>query len=245
MEISRYLAMTKGEIAHFSCPDGYYPGWMACHFSPYGTGLSNFPRQLPLGSMLILNDRTPICGHDPVLIRQQLEAAVIAYGCNCVLLDFQRPMVPETADLCAILSTGLPCPVGISEIYAKEIPGPVFLSSIPADHPPRDHFTPWQGREIWLETAPEAVEITVTESGSKTQSLPLPPECASFFDSTLYCRYCQEIREQEICFTLWRDLSALDALTQAVVAQGVTKTVGLFQDFALRSHSNAKKHPVQ
>ena len=231
MGISRYLAMTKGEMAHFSCPDGYFPGWMACHFSPYGTGLSNFPRQLSPGSMLILNDRTPICGHDPMLIRQQLEAAVVAYGCDSVLLDFQRPDAEETAALCAVLTKGLPCPVGISDLYAKETDGPVFLSPVPVDILPKEHLAPWQGREIWLEIAPEAEEITVTENSSTTQLLPSLPERDGFFDDTLCCRYFQEVGSREIRFTLWRDTAALEALTETVAALGITRTVGLFQDF--------------
>lgn len=231
MGISRYLAMTKGEMAHFSCPDGYLPGWMACHFSPYGTGLSNFPRTLPPGNMLILNDRTPICGHDAGLIHQQLEDAINAYSCGCILLDFQRPDVAETAALCARLSQGLPCPVGVSEVYAAETAGPVFLSPVPVDRLPKEHFAPWLGREIWLETAPEAIEITVTETGSTTQVLPMRPEQDGFFDDALCCRYSQEIGEEQIRFTLWRDASALDVLAEAAGSLGVTKTVGLFQDF--------------
>ena len=232
MEISRYLAMTKGEMAHFSCPAGYFPGWMACHFSPYGTGLSNFPRQLPPESMLILNDRTPICGHDPVLVRQQLQDAVHSFGCSCVLLDFQRPDVPETAALCALLAEGMPCPVGVSEFYAADTKGPVFLSPVPVDVPPEAHLEPWQNREIWLETAPEVLEITVTESGSSRQFLPtVPEETEIFFEEKLHCHYQTEVLPNAARFTLWRDQNSLDILAKTVASLGVTKTVGLYQDF--------------
>ena len=240
-----YLAMTATEMAGSQAIPSH-PAWMACHFSPYGTGLSNFPRQLPPGSMLILNDRTPICGHDPSLIRQQLEDAVSAYGCGCVLLDFQRPSIRETARLCAVLAEGLPCPVGISEHYAGETDGPVFLSPVPVDSLPTEHLAPWQGREVWLETAPEATQITVTEVGSTQQPLPALPAGESFTDDRLCCRYRCEVADTEIRFTLWRDASSLDTLTEAAAALGVTKTVGLFQDFKYRlPDGHAKKHPAE
>ena len=42
MVIRPFLAMTAAEIR--ANPDISSPiGWMACHFSPYGTGLSNLP----------------------------------------------------------------------------------------------------------------------------------------------------------------------------------------------------------
>ena len=72
MVFAPYLAMTAGEMSgseFFSFP----VAWMACHFSPYGTGITNRPRALPPGSMLILNDRMPVCGHDPERVARQLE----------------------------------------------------------------------------------------------------------------------------------------------------------------------------
>ena len=71
MVLPLYLAMTAAEIrANTDFPPNI--GYMACHFSPYGTGLSNCPAHLPEGSMLILNDRTPVYGHCPERIAQQL-----------------------------------------------------------------------------------------------------------------------------------------------------------------------------
>ena len=52
MAMDVFLAMTAAEI----CGNRNLPanlGWMACHFSPYGTGLSNLPKQLPPSSLLI------------------------------------------------------------------------------------------------------------------------------------------------------------------------------------------------
>lgn len=64
MEIPLFLAMTAAEF-RIAAEIPAHPAWMACHFSAYGTGISNLPRELPAGAMLMLNDRTPICGHDP------------------------------------------------------------------------------------------------------------------------------------------------------------------------------------
>ena len=49
------LAMTAAELGAAPLPS--HPAWMACHFSPYSTGLTNLPPKLPQDSLLILNDR--------------------------------------------------------------------------------------------------------------------------------------------------------------------------------------------
>ena len=84
MTLPMHLAMTAAELA---CCDSLpsHPAWMACHFSPYGTGLSNLPEHLPEGALLILNDRTPVFGHDPQVICAQLhqiyEASALSVCC--------------------------------------------------------------------------------------------------------------------------------------------------------------------
>ena len=215
MEISRYLAMTKGEMAVFSLPSGYFPGFMACHFSPYGTGLSDIPQALPTGSMLILNDRMPICGHDPEVIAAQLLQLLEKTGYDSLLLDFQRPDIQETKALCEVLTQALPCPIGVSNLYAQDLKCPVFLSPALLDQGLREHIAPWEGREIWLDIAPEAACITVTKSSSTIVAVPFsdPPE-NSFEDSALHIRYRAEIFDNKIQFHLWRDLPQLEALLE-------------------------------
>ena len=83
MPLPIYLAMTAAEFRQNPAISGKI-GWMACHFSPYGTGLSNCPTELPPGSMLILNDRTPVCGHDPALIAAQLAEMATQLNCSRV-----------------------------------------------------------------------------------------------------------------------------------------------------------------
>ena len=77
MPIPCYLALTAAEFANANqLPEKI--AWMACHFSCYGTGLSNFPEDLPGGSVIILNDRTPPDKHDPQRILEQLQQLVEA-----------------------------------------------------------------------------------------------------------------------------------------------------------------------
>lgn len=226
-----YLAMTAAE---FQSAAQLPPklAWMACHFSPYGTGLSNLPGKLPPGSMLIVNDRTPICGHDPKQIAKQLADAVNALRASSVLLDFQRPDCSETAELAKVLVSGLPCPVGVSEMYARGLDCPVFLPPVPADCFVGEYFLPWQGREIWLETAPAGQVITVTEKGAAAASLPCAalPE-TGFRDETLLCHYKVEA-EDSAKFTLWRTREDLEDLMRAAQDYHVTQFVGLFQELS-------------
>ena len=79
-----HLAMTAAEISYASKLPAN-PAYMACHFSAYGTGLSNMPTQLPKDSLLILNDRVPVCGHDHDLIPEQLRQLVQSLKCNALL----------------------------------------------------------------------------------------------------------------------------------------------------------------
>ena len=77
MAIRPFLAMTAAEIRGTETLPPK-TAWMACHFSPYSTGLSNLPKALPPGSMVILDDITPIHGHDSETIAALLEAERIS-----------------------------------------------------------------------------------------------------------------------------------------------------------------------
>ena len=104
MALPFYLAMTAGELLEdISKPRDF--AFMACHFSPYGTGLTNFPEELPEDSILILNDRTPLRGHDPELIVRQLTDMAENRNLRGILLDLQRPGYKEAAELAAIVPT--------------------------------------------------------------------------------------------------------------------------------------------
>lgn len=229
MALPLYLAMTAAEIrAKTALPSKL--SWMACHFSPYGTGLSNLPRNLPEGTMLILNDRTPIHGHDRALITEELSALVTELRCDSVLLDFQRPGIEETAALANTIVTELPCPVGVSEQYARGLTCPVFLPPVPPDTPLAEHLRPWQDREIWLEAALAGQVITLTEAGSSATPLPhsASPE-DGFRDDALHCHYRIEV-DESARFTLFRTPQDLSELLEEAAQYEVTRAVGLYQE---------------
>lgn len=248
MEISRYLAMTQWELAHCALPAGFQAAWMACHFSSYGTGLSNLPTNLPPGSLLMVNDRTPIFCHDPQRIGEELQETVEALGCCGVLLDLQRPGEPQTRELCRSLSQALPCPLGVSEVYADETSGPVFLPPCPPDRPLREHLASWQGRELWLDTAPEALSLELTVTGCKVLPLPWEPVPEdTFTDRELHCSYRLRIETDRALFTLWRDGHQLEAHLREAEALGVTKALGLLQEWRKVSEQltgDSYRHPL-
>jgi len=229
MEISHYLAMTAAEIAQESDLPRKL-AYMACHFSPYATGISNIPDTLPPSSMLILNDRMPICGHDPERITEQLCRTVDALRCDSVLLDFQRSDQSETATLCEKLVQSLPCQTAVSHLYAASLSCPVFLPPPTLDQQLEAHLKPWSDRPIWLEAALEQICITVSPQGSCYQALiydPLTEE--PFIDEALCCCYRTEVLSNEIRFHLKRTPSQLKILLDRAQALGIEKTVGLYQ----------------
>lgn len=232
MAIELFLAMTAAEFAG-NTPLPPKIAWMACHFSPYGTGLSNLPRILPEGAMVILNDRTPICGHDPERIAEQL----LELNCSSLLLDFQRTKEPRTAAVVQTILEALPCPVGVSECYAANLDCPIFLPPVPPQLPPEEYLAPWQGREIWLEAALDTVQLAVTPAGCRISAAD-PPETLTHRDSHLFCHYRTDVSPDEIRFTLRRTEADLQALL-AAGNLGIGRAVGLFQELGRFQAQNA------
>ena len=229
MDSETYLAMTAQEISVVS-PLPPKIAWMACHFSPYGTGITNLPQRLPEGSILILNDRIPICGHDPERIAPQLQQTVDTLGCSGVLLDFQLEH-PELLPMAAQLTKKLSCPTAVSDRYADRLDCPVFLSACPHHKFLTDHIAPWQGREIWLDLAMDAERITLTEAGAAIHSLPLgghPP--GGHWEEELHCHYSIETGADVARFTLWRTREDLQALAQDARRLGIQTLVGFWQE---------------
>lgn len=235
MGCPQYLAKTKAEfrLEDFSSSPS---AWMACHFSPYGTGLSNLPRSLPPDSLLMLDDITPMHGHDIRFIGEQLQYCVEKFRCRGVLLDFQRPGYPECERLISHLSEALPCPVGVSSLYGKAANTPVLLPPLPFCTPLKTYLSSWQGREIWLETALEGESIVLTEEGSAASPLPgFVPTEDGFSEEALHCHYKAAVSEDNITFTLWRTREDVDAMLTEAEALGVTLAVGLYQQWKAQS----------
>lgn len=230
MAIRPFLAMTVAEIRNISpLPDRI--GWMACHFSPYSVGLTNRPKNLSAGSLLIVNDVIPIHGHDPEIIAAQLLETIEEFDCCSVLLDFQRPDNLETGRMASFLTDALPCPVAVSDLYADSLSCPVFLSPLPPHLPLREHCVPWQDREIWLELAMGAEEILLNDTGATVTPLPCLNDKSGHWDKTLHCHYRVELSEDAALFTLWRTAEDVQALLEEGESLGITTAVGLYQEF--------------
>jgi len=229
MFLDTYLAMTAAEFA--GC-DQLPPrmAWMACHFSSYGTGLCNFPPAIAEGSMVIVNDRTPICGHNPELICQQLTQLCQKQSGCAVLLDFQRPDSPELQQLAQLLTRELSCPVGVSSIYAQGLDCPVFVPPPAPHHTLKQHLQSWQGREIWLEAATGYWEVTIDASGMSLEEVPpFPPNDPCFYEASVHSQYCIYCQEDLICFRMWRSRQELEDLLADAVELGAKRSIGLYQ----------------
>lgn len=229
MGVCHHLAMTAAEISGaVQLPAN--PAYMACHFSAYGTGLSNAPALLPEDSLLILNDRVPICGHDHGLIAEQLKQLVQSLKCSALLLDFQRPDSPELSALAKRIAEDPPCPMAVSHIYAETLPCAVFLPPVPLHKSVAAHIAPWRDRAVWLEAALDAAHITVTEQGSEITPTPYAhPPADALVDAALHCSYEIKLEQGRVTFHLYRTPSQLESLLEEARTLGISKTIGLYQ----------------
>lgn len=228
-----YLAMTASEFdSAQNLPRKI--AWMACHFSCYSTGLSNLPQTLPKGSMLIVNDRTPVSGHDPNRIAGQLQRLAEELEVERVLLDLQRTDCEETAKIVKAVIQSLPCPTGVTGHYAKSLPCPVFLPPPPLHVPLEEYLSPWKGREIWLELMPDAEELVVTQDGCHIHPLSHAElEEPIHEHQELRCQYHIQVLEDRAVFTLERSTGMLPAFLAQAKELGVTCAIGLYQELKL------------
>lgn len=235
MGISHYLAMTAEEMAAASfCPDSI--AFMACHFSPYGTGITGCPEALPPNSMLILNDRIPFRGHDEAFIADQLGQLAEMLQCTRLLLDFQRPDTPLSLGQTLVQTLSLP--VCMPSAYAEGIACPVFLPPVPPDQSLETYLQPWIGREIWLETTPESHLLTLDSQGCRrTQAPPVQEQDLLLSDSCLHCHYRTTIFTDKAEFLLQRTAEDMVQLLLNGDSLGIACTVALYQQ--------VKKLPVK
>lgn len=228
MEIPVFLAMTAAEAM-----GGVFAGrmgWMSCHFSDYGPGLSNLPSSLPKGSMLMLNDRVPFRHHDPLLVAQTLCSKARELECDRILLDFQHHD-PQVAAVIGQVLKLASCPVGVSSLYARDFDCPVLAEPIAPHVYCEDALKCWAGREIWLELSTGGVQIDVTEEGSAYSPAPFyePPENAHE-EPELHGHYEISYSDDRIVFQIGRTKEDLSALLADAGAFGVTCGVGLYQE---------------
>lgn len=228
MESKVFLAVTEGEMAEFQPQN---PAYMACRFSPYSSGLTNLPSVLPPGSLLLLEDSTPIEGHDPQVAAAQLEEIIHRFSPCALLLDFQNPVTAEGTKMVETLLQTLPCPVAVTEQYASSIGCSVFLSPPPVNKALQDHLASWQNREIFLEVTGDRQQFTVTEQGCSIAPLPAGAVYDTpRHDPKLHCHYHVEVFPGKAVFTLQRTKEDLLNMAQEALRLGVHSAVGLYQE---------------
>ena len=230
MALPLNLAMTQSEIAAAD----QFPSrlaWMSCQFSPFTKGITNIPKSLPEGAMLILDDQQNCFTHSPDLVARQLLDAVQQLGCESVLLDFQRPADPESITMARTIVEALPCPVAVTEEFAKDLlTCPVLLAPCPLHMPLQTYLQPWQGRELWMEAALCQEIITVRRNGTSfTPDYPVDLT-GGFFEPNLLCRYRIAVSPEKITFTLFDTPETLHRKLLEAHALGVRRFVGLFQE---------------
>lgn len=230
MPIPCYLALTAAEFAKID-PLPEKCAWMACHFSCYGTGLSNLPETLPEGALIILNDRTPIYKHDPQRICDQLTELAEKLKPSGYLLDFQRKDVPAAQEIANVLTQSLPYPVAVTHHYADDLDCPVFLESPPPYVPLEKHIAPWKGRQLWLDVAPDTVQLTVTTQGCQIEQTDAPLSEPIFLDDALHCRYHIDLTNEAAVFTLHRQKTELVSLLKEAETLGFAQAAGLYQEW--------------
>lgn len=227
MGLPHYLAMTPEEFQSAA----YLPekiAWMSCHFSPGNAGLTHLPTDLPPGSILVLDDFIPPHNPDPAIILEQLSPLLDRV--DGILLDFQRPDHPVTSRLAAALSTALPEPPGISEIYAENLDCPIFLSPVPLHLPLEVRLRPFSHRKIWLDTAPEPETLLVTSSGIQYLPCSLESSGPHHRDATLRCSYQISVSNEEVRFSLFRTREDLASFYSQAEDLGVSRIFSLYQD---------------
>lgn len=230
MAIERYLAMTGAEMASAAALPKK-TAWMACHFSPYSTGLCNFPAALPKESLLILNDRTPICGHDPERVCRELKETISKLNCSGLLVDFLNPPNQESLALTSYLAANLPVSLGLPPEYAAAGCA-VFVPAVPTLTPVSQYLSRWQGQEIWLELALGGQAVALKADGAHFGENRFPRKGIIHTDDVLHCHYVIEEQQDAFIFHTWRTAEDLDALLED--AGQIKFAVGLYQELVAR-----------
>lgn len=230
MTLPIYLAMTAAEMSSRT-PLPEHCAYMACHFSPYGTGLSDLPAELPEESILIINDRIPVANHDPQQILKQINTLLKQTSICAILLDLQQKGCKQTQAIACAIAENIHLPVGVSEHYATGLSCPVFISA-PALHVPlSQHLLPWSGREIWLDAALNASRYTIRQSGCSQEACSCAIESFPLQDQGLHCHYRIQRESDAVIFTLQRTSEDLQELLAEGQNLGVTKAIGLYQEY--------------
>ena len=220
-----YLAMTAQELSIYQNPA--LTAYMACHFSPYGSGLADLPESIPEGAMVILNDRIPMLHHDCHLIASQLASL----SCESILLDLQNTQPQKANALIDAILQAVRVPEGVSEQYAAEHPCAVFLPARDADLDPFKACEAWPDREIWMDLSPGFVTYRIDYHGSQRTRECMFMDTPIHPDSGLLCHYSSMMTEAEAMFSLYRTWEDIAGILEKGKKMGVTRGIGLFREW--------------
>lgn len=235
MSIPLFLAMTSSEFSTCTQPP-HSIAWLALHFSMSGPGLSNRPRRLPPGSLLILDDRSPWADHSIEVVCKELVALLLdcqAYG---LLLDFERPPTEATLLLVQALCqccSELNVPLAAPSAYLKRCNAIHFISPIPFQQMPdkSDSVT------FWLDASPAALEVLITEGNAVSREIFVPSSEViaaehCFYSEILRCHYFSKAVPGGICLTLFRTAKSIRQMLSCEQAAPFQLAVGLWKEFA-------------
>lgn len=224
MAIKFYLAMMAEEISDF--PDLPENSAFIYHIYP------DIFQEIPMSGIAVLTDFFPV---QPDLA-QSVAQWIRQWSCEAVVLDFQNPKYEEAEGFVRLLQTYVSCPVVVSEIYAAQMDCPVFLPPLPHHKSLKDHLTPWQGREIWMDLSPLPEQLLLTQQGcSSHYDFSLPPCCPVHENAHLHCHYSITLEEGCAAFTFWRTDDDLTALLQELEEAGVHHAIGLHQEWTKKN----------
>ena len=229
MVLPLYLAMTGREILAAQ-PSASRCAYMACHFSPYGLGLSNLPKALPEGAVILLSDRIPPGGHDAEVVVAQLEELVRQFQPKAIVLDLETAgngFCRELAVKCSGISGA---EITVAAAYAKDLPCSVFVGAGALWTPAEKLLKPWQGRKLWVEAVLQRGLVTVTDQGAGYEELPWePPEEELPVDEDLQVAYRIRQTKDAVEVMLWRGKEQLPKWMEKLEQLGAEGFLGLYQ----------------
>ncbi len=238
MSIPLFLAITPAEFAHL--PELPNPlAWMSVRLSLTSPGLSNVPSQLPPGSLIIFDDKTPWSGHSVELVCKEMTTLLLntkAYG---LLLDFERAPTPETILLVKALSQcckEIGIPLAAPEGYGGDESVAVFTSPFPCWKKPTE--TSNDHRALWLDASPTAHALRITQDHAVGIALPYPPETPPeedqiHWDESLHCAYWTDFDGDGLVITMYRTPEKTTELLAELPSSPFRLAVGVWREYAL------------
>ena len=123
------------------------------------------------------------------------------------------------------------CPTAVTAPYAANSNSILFLPPIPPELSAKEWFSPYAGREIWLEVENTGEELTLTKQGCTRQPLFQPLQGQIFADKQSLCHYTIRTEPDRAVFFMNRTPEDLQSLLSECEKLGVTKAIGLYQEF--------------